>query len=214
MYDFANGPIAKELNSKAEKVGIKIIEYSFMGTRHMTANIKVLSPKDLQGVKIRAIPTPISMANCTAFGATPTPVAWEELYGALESGLVEGQENPVAEIIDMKFYQVQKYLMLTGHQRMFTVHAMSKKTWDKLPKDVQNVISETMADMVYYNEGLVKEKTRKGLQFLKTKLTIIDADSGLDLGAFRQKALAEIPPKFQKDWGDLYQRIYKSLYEK
>lgn len=212
MYKFANGPIAEELGAKAEDLGIIIAEYSFMGTRHMTANIEVKSPKDLKGVKIRSIPTPISLQNAKSFGATPTPVAWEELYGAMESGLVAGQENPVAEIIDMKFYQVQKYLMLTGHQRMFTVHAISKKKWDKLPEDIQNVISETMAEMVFYNEGLVKEKTRKGLQFLGTKLKIVDAESGLDLDAFRQKALSEIPPKFEKDWGDLYQRISKSLY--
>jgi tripartite ATP-independent transporter DctP family solute receptor len=207
MYAFAEGPIAAELNEECAAKGIQMLAYSYMGTRHMTCNMPVYKPEDLKGVKIRSMPTPVALECIRAMGATPTPVAWEELYGALESGIVEGQENPVAEIIDMKFYQVQKYLMLTGHQLMFTLHVVSDKTWQKLPRDVQKTMMEVAHDMVFYNEGLVEENTARGLKFLSQKLKVIGPEDGLDLAAFRKKALNEIPPKFDKEWGDLYRKI-------
>jgi len=207
MMAFTRGSIVADLNEKCANKGIRVLVYSYMGTRHLTCNKAHYKAEDFQGGKIRSMPTPVALECIRAMGATPTPVAWEELYGALESGIVEGQENPVAEIIDMKFYQVQKYLILTGHQLMFTLHVVSDKTWKKLPADVQKTMTEVAHDMVYFNEGLVKENTERGLKFLSEKLKVIGPEDGLDVTAFHKKALEEIPPKFDKQWGDLYRKI-------
>lgn len=207
LMDFARSDIAKELNEKLIKKGIRNLGYSLMGERHLTSNKAVYSPDDLKGEKIRSIPTPVAMQCVKSMGATPTPVAWEETYGALESGIVTGQENPIGEIIDAKFYQVQKFMIMTGHQLMFTMHPMNERKFQKLSAEDQKIILDVTRDMTFYTLGLVDEKAKSGLKFLKGQLKVITTEDGLDIEAFRKKALNEIPAKFEDQWGPLYRRI-------
>ncbi|MEQ9716384.1 MAG: TRAP transporter substrate-binding protein [Candidatus Asgardarchaeum sp.] len=207
---FTEGPIAEELNEKLVEQGLRTLCYFFLGTRQLTCNKPVYKPEDLKGVKIRSIPTPTAISNIKALGATPTPVDFAELYGALQNKIVEGQETPLTENVMMKFYQVQKYLILTGHQNMINMTVINEKKWNTLPSEVQKILIKSARDAAHYHDGLVKAETKYELEFLKEHLTVIGPEQGLDIQAFRERAFKMQSKDFEKKWGDLYKRIYEA----
>ena len=100
-----------------QKAGIRIVGSFFQGTRHLTSNEKVLTPKDMAGKKYRGVPVKLWSSMLTGMGAVATPVEVSELATALATGLVVGQENPLPNIFNLKLYEVQKFVMLTGHMQ-------------------------------------------------------------------------------------------------
>src|SRR5439155_23819269 len=125
--------------------------YWDLGFRNVTNSKRPIGkPEDLDGLKIRVIPNPVFLDTFKAFKANPVPMPFAELYGALESKAVDGQENPFSVILSNKFYEVQKYVSATNHVYAANIVLVSKKFWDKLTpaeqKMMKDAADETRAD--------------------------------------------------------------------
>lgn len=116
-YKVVDGPISQKLNELAQKKGLVLLALWDNGIRH-TSNSKrpITKPEDLAGLKLRTPPDSMTIDIFTALGANPTPLAFSELYIALQQGVVDGQENPLMNIYSSKLHEVQKYISFTGHK--------------------------------------------------------------------------------------------------
>jgi tripartite ATP-independent transporter DctP family solute receptor len=131
--------IAKDLEEK----GMKVLAYYENGVRNMTNNIRPIRvPEDMKGLKIRVMEQPIYIAMMKALGANPTPMAFGELFTALQKGVIDGQENPAAHIYTKRFFEVQKYISLTEHTYSAEPLVVSMITWNKLTPEQQTIIQE------------------------------------------------------------------------
>lgn len=136
-YDHArkvmDGPIGQDILSKFPSKGIVALGWTENGFRHMTNNKRdIVKPADAAGLKMRTMENKVHMDGYRTFGILPTPMAFPELFGALQQGTVDGQENPIPVILASKFSQVQKHLSLTGHVYSPALLLLSPKVWDKL----------------------------------------------------------------------------------
>jgi len=119
-YDVAwmvlDGPVGQKLLESCEEVGLKGLSFMENGFRHVTNNVRPITKvEDFRNIKIRTMEAPMHMENFKSLGANPTPVPWTELYLTLQQKIVDGQENPLANLWEVKMYEVQKYASLTGH---------------------------------------------------------------------------------------------------
>ena len=133
---------------KAEAKGVKIVGFWENGFRHVTNNVRpIVKPEDLSGVKLRTPRGVWRLKMFTSYGANPSPMAFSEVFTALKTGVMDGQENPLINVWSAKFYEVQKYLSMTGHVYIPAYLVTSPKTFDKWPADVQKVISDAAKEM-------------------------------------------------------------------
>ncbi|HXV25981.1 MAG TPA: TRAP transporter substrate-binding protein [Alphaproteobacteria bacterium] len=133
-----------ELAPAAEAKGYKILAVWENGFRHITNNARPISvPADLKGIKLRVPKGEWRVKMFQAYGANPTPMAFSEVFTALQTGVIDGQENPFAQIASAKFQEVQKYLSLTGHVYTPGYVTVGKNKWEGLPEDVRQILEET-----------------------------------------------------------------------
>lgn len=138
----------KHIAPAAEEKGYKIIGLWENGFRHITNNKNPITvPEDLKGVKLRIPEGEWRVKMFKAYGANPTPMALSEVFVALQTGVVDGQENPFPQIFSQKFHEVQKYLSLTGHVYTPAYVTAGKTRWSKLPEDVRKVLETTAREM-------------------------------------------------------------------
>lgn len=134
--------VGTDLMDTLEEVGLKGLAYMENGFRHTTNNIKpITQASDYKGLKIRTMQNPNHMADFSSLGANPTPVPFAELYMALSQKVADGQENPIANVIDKKLYEVQKYLSITGHLYDAMPLVCNLKWWNDLPAEYREVIA-------------------------------------------------------------------------
>jgi len=127
-----------EIAPTAEAKGYKVLAVWENGFRHITNNLRPIDqPGDLQGIKLRTPKGAWRVKMFKSYGANPTPMSFSEVFTALNTGVIDGQENPFAQIYSAKFQEVQKYLSLTGHVYTPAYVLVGKKKWDTLPADVQ-----------------------------------------------------------------------------
>lgn len=128
-----DGPIGQDILSKFPSKGLIALGWTENGFRHMTNSKRdIVKPADAAGLKMRTMENKVHMDGYRTFGILPTPMAFPELFGALQQGTVDGQENPIPVILSAKFSQVQKHLSLTGHVYSPSLLLMSPKVWNKL----------------------------------------------------------------------------------
>lgn len=145
MQRLLDGEVGTDLLATLEPNNLHGIAMWGAGFRHMTNNIRPINgPDDLSGIKMRTLQAPAILATYRAFGANPTAMAYTEVYNGLQQGVVEGQENPLANIDSMKFYEVQDYMTLTGHAYHTYAAIMNKQAWDGLPDDLKEVVQSAM----------------------------------------------------------------------
>lgn len=196
----ANSDVIKEISDKLEKNrGVKILRADmYYGARHLTTRTKpIKSPADLKGMLIRAPDQPVYLEAVRAMGATPTPVAFSDLYMALKQGVVDGQENPIPTIYTYKYYEAQKYIMLTGHMLRVNVIGAASAWYNGLSSDLKNVINTALKDAVKYNNDLtLKQENDMLAELKKLGMEVVQPD----VAAFREAAKG-IPKIFEKDWG-------------
>ncbi|MBT8347506.1 MAG: TRAP transporter substrate-binding protein [Desulfofustis sp.] len=133
---------------KVEEKGYKVIAVWENGFRNITNNVKpIVGPQDLQGVKLRTPKGEWRVKMFKAYGANPTPMALSEVFVALQTGVIDGQENPFTQIYSQNFHEVQKYLSLSGHVYTPAYLLTGKKTWDSLPADVQKILTDEAVGM-------------------------------------------------------------------
>lgn len=154
-------------NKVLEDTGLRILAFGEYGFRHVTSNKGIVkSPEDLKGVKLRTMTDPYQIAAFEQLGAAVTPIAWSELFSALQQGVVDAQENPLANIYTSKLYEVQKYLTFTKHNVSINTFTISEAVYQDLPEEYQKVLQEAaVVNQEACREALVKQESD-----LKTRL--------------------------------------------
>ena len=127
-----------------DKTKHKVIALTYYGQRHVTANKEIKKPEDMKGMKLRVPPAPLFLMFTKSVGANATPIAFAEVYLALQQGTVDGQENPLPTIMAKKFYEVQSHIMLTGHITELLLTIVGSHVWSKLDADEQKIFEEVL----------------------------------------------------------------------
>jgi TRAP-type transport system periplasmic protein len=165
-----DGPIGQDLLGKFPSKGIVALAWGENGFRHMTNSKRAVNaPDDVKGLKMRTMENPIHIQAYKAFGIIPTPMAFPEVFTALQQGTVDGQENPLSVITAAKFEQVQKHLSLTGHVYSPALLLMNKGAWDKLSADDKKAFTEAAREAVKANRARVDDDEKKAVADLRSK---------------------------------------------
>ena len=165
-----DGPFGQQMHAKLEGQGIVGLAYWELGFRDITNSVRpITKADDIAGLKLRVIPNEINIDWVSALGANPTPLAFPELYTAMETGAVDGQENPVSVILANKFYDVQKYLALTHHQYNPQSVIFSKKVWDTLTDDEKKLLQEAAMEAGKFERELTRSNAASDLEELKSE---------------------------------------------
>jgi tripartite ATP-independent transporter DctP family solute receptor len=191
-------PLFERLNANfIKKAGIRMIGNILYGERHLTCNYPTYKPEDLKGKRIRVIPNPLWIAMMEGMGGVPTPVAFSELATALATGLVAGQENPLATIYSKKFHEQQKYLMLTGHMKAFVPLCINEKVWQGLSDGQKRILLGSAKEAKEFMMAKIAAGDRELLEkFKQAGVKIIGPEQGLDQAAFKNRVLAHCKKKF------------------
>jgi len=168
-HNALDGAFGEKLASDVlEPVGIKVLSYWENGFRHFTNNVRpIIVPEDMKGIKFRSAESPIRIEMFKTLGASAVPIAFPELFTALQQGVVDGQENPLAVIESSRFYEVQKYLSLSGHIYNAGVFIVNPKTWERYPDDVKEIIQAAAHEAKDYERKLNGESDTMLVEKLK-----------------------------------------------
>jgi len=194
-----DGPIGQEMLAKFDSKGFKALAWAENGFRHMTNSKRsVNGPEDLKGLKMRTMENPVHIAAYKGFGIITTPMAFPEVFTALQQGTVDGQENPLSVIISAKFDQVQKHLSLTGHVYSPAIFLMNKAAFDKLSAADKQAFLDAAKEGTKANRARVDEDDAKGVADLRAKgMTVVE---NVDKAKF-VSALAPVNGEFEKQFG-------------
>lgn len=158
MFSFFDSEASEDMKQGFEEAtGAKILDVWYFGDRHFTANQPIRTPGDLSGLRMRFPDSPIYLANAAAMGASPTTVAFEEVYMALQQGTVDGQENPIATIDADNYAEVQSHVSLSGHQIGSQMIVVSGQTWEQLSEEQQDVLQEAVTEVREENRACIEE---------------------------------------------------------
>ena len=165
-----DGPIGQKVMAKLEEKGLVGLVYWENGFRNLTNSKRpVTRLEDLDGVKLRVMQNEVFLNSFKSLGANAVPLPFSELFSALETKTVDGQENPFNTILSSKFYEVQKYLSVTNHVYSPWIITVSKKWWDGLSKDEQKVLRDAAIKSRDFERKDTRDEATKALADLKTK---------------------------------------------
>jgi tripartite ATP-independent transporter DctP family solute receptor len=211
VYEYWNGPFGDKIKKALEEKGnAKLIGLEKRGARNLTANKKVETPADLAGLKIRVPEIPTWVTVWKSLGALPTPIAWNEVYSALQLKVVDAQENPYENIYTAKLYEVQKYTMKTEHLYNLFHWVIAKDFFDSLKPEYQKIILDAVDEATKWGDEQMATRDKELEQELKEKgMQIIEVDKQ----AFRKAALSGIK-EVAKDWAPgVYDEVKKYIGE-
>jgi tripartite ATP-independent transporter DctP family solute receptor len=164
------GKLGEKLNGALAKNGnMRLIGLSKRGARLLTANKPVYSPADVKGIKLRVPEIATWVEAWKAVGALPTPVAWPEVFTALQTGVVDAQENPIAQIYEAKLYEVQKYIMLTQHLSAYFHWLINEKTYQGLDATTRNIILNAVGRATDWGTRQQEKKTAEQAVVIQKK---------------------------------------------
>jgi tripartite ATP-independent transporter DctP family solute receptor len=207
-----NSEIGAELREGASQAGIHVIgDLWYIGMRQITAGKPIRHPDDLAGMTMRSQDTPASFANIRSLGAQPTPIAFGELYLALSQGVVDSQENPIANILSSKFFEVQDYLSVTNHVPQMGSLLMNADRWAGLTDaqrtvlmDAANAAAAAVQTCISEQESATLDAWRKDTSL---RMKIID---DVDRDAFQKRAQEFFAGPDGPEWKELYLRVQQA----
>lgn len=204
-WKVVDGPIGQEVAQGLLDKGIRPLAYWENGFRNITNSRRPITrPEDLQGLKLRVPESKVYVETFKALGANPTPMAFNQLYSALQQGVVDGQENPIPLIFTSKFYEVQKYLSLSEHVWDPCILSVSEAFWKKLSTDQQNAIQAAAIEARDEQRQILNKQVGEMLTEIKTRGVQVNE---VDRKAF-QAAVRGVITRFETEFGkDLIQRI-------
>lgn len=178
LLAYTKSDVFKELAKGYEdKTGHHIVAVTYYGTRQTTSNKPITSCADMQGLKMRVPDVPAYLAMPRACGANTAPIAFAEVYLALQNGTVEAQENPLTTIEAKKFYEVQKYIVLTGHIVDHLNTVISKNLWNQLSEEDRQIFTEVMQEAAERATKKIQAREGELVQFFKDKgLEVTEVD--------------------------------------
>jgi C4-dicarboxylate-binding protein DctP len=162
-----DGPLGKAMLKKLETKGMVGLAYWDNGFKAMSANRPLRMPEDYKGLKFRIQSSKVLEAQFRTLGAIPQVMAFSEVYQALQTGVVDGQENTPSNIFTQKFYEVQKYTTLTNHGYIGYVVVVNKKFWDDLPADIRGQLQKAMDEATIYSNDISEKENVEGLDDIK-----------------------------------------------
>lgn len=168
------GSWGQAFNERLRKAtGMRVLSHYTFGFRHFTNSKKeVRVPEDMKGLKFRVMESPVPIEMVKSLGATATPMPSSEMYSAMQQGVVDGQENPIAAIIQDRTFEVQKYMVLDGHTCSGQFVLMNDRFYSSLPKDLQEIMWAGINRAYLSCTGMIYVQEEVGLEFLKKYLKI------------------------------------------
>ncbi len=209
FWKFWNGP-GKELSAVIEKErGVRTDGVIFRGARYLTANRPVNSVAEVKGLKMRLPSVKAWFKVWESFGALPSTIAFGEVYLALKTGVVDGQENPPETILNYKFYEAQKYLIATEHVYSAARVLSSAKWWNSLKKEDQELLAKAMQEAVAYANGITKDGDAQFVKKLQENgMTLINVDKA----AFKKAAQPVVDQMAKEEWDPaFYEKVKAAL---
>ncbi len=207
-----DGPAGDKLLKGLEAKGLVGLAFWENGFREMSNNARpIKAPADLKGLKMRTQLNRLHMKYFSDLGANPTPLPFTEIYNALATKMVDGQENPLSLIATNKFYEQQKYVSLTDHVYSSVPVYYSKSKWDKLPADVQKLVKDTVYDMRLWQRKLGRDQQKAYIDEISKKSQVVEL-SDAEKAAFQKAA----EPAFEwakKEYGAAYESTLKEVLE-
>ena len=198
VYD---GDIGAEYKARVEKdAGLHIVRSQYLGSRQVMLRVPkdVKTPDDMKGLKLRMPGSEAWQFLGNALGANATPLAFEEIYLALQTGTIDGLENPLTDIISSKFYEVAKQIVLTNHQVSNTFFAMPVAFWNGLTPEEKAAIEQAEAAAKKFNDDNVLAGEKEAVAFLESKGVTVTTP---DVDSFRKKVLDAFQNSdFAKSW--------------
>ncbi|HTH40732.1 MAG TPA: TRAP transporter substrate-binding protein [Rhodocyclaceae bacterium] len=210
LHKVTEGPIGQGLLKKLEPKGIVGLAYWDNGFKEMSANKILKTPADFRGLKMRIQSSKVLDSEMRALGATPQVMAFSEVYQALQTGVVDGTENPVSNFYTQKMHEVQKYLMMSDHGYLGYAVIVNKKFWDGLPADIRTQLEAAMKESTRYANAIASTENLDALDKVKKSgktqiVPLTDAEK-----AVWAKALVKVHKEQESRIGkDLIQAIYK-----
>lgn len=162
-----DGPLGAKLLKLLDAKGMTGLAYWDNGFKQMTANKKLVSPADYKGLKFRIQSSKVLEAQFRTLGAIPQVMAFSDVYQALQTGVVDGQENTWSNIYTQKMHEVQKYATVTNHGYIGYVVVVNKKFWDGLPGDIRDELSKAMKEATAYGNGQSAQDNDEALEAIK-----------------------------------------------
>lgn len=181
LYRVTEGPIGKSLLGKLDSKGIVGLSFWDNGFKVMSANKPIHLPADLKGQKLRIQSSKVLDAQMRALGANPQVLAFSEVYQALQTGVVDGTENPPSNLYTQKMFEVQKHVTLTQHGYLGYAVIVNKKFWDGLPADIRAELENAMKQATKYANAIAQQENDNALEAVKksgksTVYTLTDAE--------------------------------------
>jgi tripartite ATP-independent transporter DctP family solute receptor len=209
-----DGPFGQTLMAKLADKGLVGLAFWETGFRNFTNSRKpIVNVEDLKGLKLRVIPNPMFMESFAALGTNPVPMAFPELYGALESKAMDAQENPFSVVLTSKFYEVQKFLSVTNHVYTANPVVMSKKSWDKLTPAYQQMVRDAAVEAGAYQRKLSREASataRKELVATGMQINDVPAET---LAKMRELT-KPVAQKFEASYDPAIVKVYRTEMDK
>lgn len=210
LHKVTQGPVGQQLLLKLEPKGIRGLAYWDNGFKSFSLNTPIKTPADLKGKKLRIQSSKVLEEEIRSLGALPQVMAFSEVYQALQTGVVDGTENPVSNLYTQKMHEVQKHLAITDHGYLGYAVIVNKKFWDGLPADVRGQLETAMKESTTFANKIAKEQNEKDLEAVKksgkTTVYVLSKEERL---AFK-KILA---PVHQKMEGRIGKEIIQSVYK-
>ncbi len=205
LTKLSRGPAIKEMSDAAAKAsGIRGLDLGWWyGLRQLSTKKEVKKADDLKGMKIRTPDALVQKVALNSLGAAVTPMGFAELYSALQMGVVDGQENPINTIYTSKFYEVQKYLTLTGHMTQNQVIIINDKTWEGFSPELKDVFMKSVLEAGDWQSDLQIKANEQNLQDLK--------DKGMTVNTVDKKEFAD---RTKDAWKELESTFGKGTFEK
>ncbi len=210
LHKVTQGPVGQQLLAKLEPKGIRGLSYWDNGFKSFSLNAPIKTPADLKGKKLRIQSSKVLEEEIRALGGLPQVMAFSEVYQALQTGVVDGTENPISNLYTQKMHEVQKHLTMTEHGYLGYAVIVNKKFWDGLPADIRGQLETAMKESTVYANKIAKEQNDKDLDAVKksgkTEVYVPTKEERL---AFK-KALVPVHKKMESRIGsEIIQSLYK-----
>ncbi len=207
-WNFLDSPIVKKWVAPFPDKGYRVLAFWENGFRNMTNNLRPIEkPEDLKGLKIRVPNWEMSIATFDALGAQVTPMAFPEVYMALQQGVIDGQENPFTVIYVNNFYEVQKFLSITRHQYSPLPLLVSEDFWQSLSPKEQNAIKQAAEEAKKYHREAIKNQEADLLSKLEDEGMKVNYP---DMDPFREKA-SVVYEKYADEYGDALKQVQEFI---
>jgi C4-dicarboxylate-binding protein DctP len=210
LHKVTTGPLGKSLLAKLEPKGIQGLAFWDNGFKSFSANTPIKTPADFKGLKMRIQSSKVLEQQMRALQALPQMMAFSEVYQALQTGVVDGTENPISNLYTQKMHEVQKHLTLTEHGYLGYAVIVNKKFWSGLPADIRQQLEEAMVQATHYANEIAKSENDNALAAVKksgkTEVYVPTKEERLAL----KKAMVPVHQKMESRIGkDTIQAVYK-----